>query len=289
MTAIPGWVIARLAREALLEDVGPGDLTTEALIPAPARCTARVTAGESLVVSGLDVATACFHAMDPAVRVTAACQEGSRLERSDPIMTIAGRAHPILAAERVALNFLGRLSGIATLTRHCADAVVRTKATIVDTRKTTPGLRLLERRAVLAGGGRNHRFGLFDAILVKDNHQMLCPDLEGAIRRIKETYGTRYTIGVEVEDLETLETILNAGADLILLDNMTTDMLREAVRVRNARSIVPPPLLEASGGITLASVASVAACGVDRIAIGSLTHGARSMDVSLHVTPESGA
>jgi len=204
--------------------------------------------------------------------------------RGGSIMTVSGLARPILAAERVALNFLGRLSGIATFTRACVEAVSGTKARIVDTRKTTPGLRVLERQAVRAGGGTNHRFGLFDAILVKDNHRTLRPDLAEAVKGLRATHGARYTIGVEVEDLETLEKILDAGADLILLDNMTPEGIRDAVRIRDGHA-GPRAALEASGGITLETVAAVAACGVDRIAIGALTHGARSMDVSLHLTP----
>jgi nicotinate-nucleotide pyrophosphorylase (carboxylating) len=286
---IPGHAAARLAREALLEDLGPGDVTTEALIPATLRCAASITAGEPLVVSGLQIAEACFLAMDPAAHVASPSMEGDRVARSGLIMTVKGNARAILAAERSALNFLGRLSGIATLTRQCVDAAAGTRAAIVDTRKTTPGLRALEKQAVLAGGGRNHRFGLFDAILVKDNHRTLAPDLVAAIRGLRRIHGTRYTIGVEVEDLAALEAVLDEGVDLILLDNMTTELLREAVRRRDARSAAPRPMLEASGGITLATVAAVAACGVDRIAIGSLTHGARAMDVSLHVAPEPAA
>lgn len=281
---IPGQVLSRLAREALAEDLGPGDLTTDALIAPDARCVARITAGEPLTVSGLNIAAACFLATDSSLAVTQEASEGSRLARGDGIMSVSGLARPILAAERVSLNFLGRLSGIATLTRACVDAVAGTGARIVDTRKTTPGLRILERQAVRAGGGMNHRFGLFDAILVKDNHRTLRTDLVEAVRALRAAHGGHCTIGVEVEDLETLTEILDAGADLILLDNMTPERVRDAVRMRDAHT-GPRAALEASGGITLDTVAAVAASGVDRIAMGALTHGARSVDVSLHLTP----
>ena len=279
-------VLARLAREALLEDLGPGDLTTDGMISPDARCVGQITAGEPMIVSGLNISEACFLAADPSLEVALEAGEGKRVARGDALMTVSGRAWPILAAERVALNFLGRLSGIATFTRACVEAVSGTKARIVDTRKTTPGLRVLERQAVRAGGGINHRFGLFDAILVKDNHRALRPDLVEAVKGLRSAHGARYTIGVEVEDLETLGKILDAGADLILLDNMTPERIRDAVRIRDAHP-GPRPELEASGGITMETVAAVAATGVDRIAIGTLTHGARSMDVTLHVTPHS--
>ena len=260
---------------ALSEDVGTGDLTTQYVVPADATCTAEVVVKEAGVVCGLTVVEEVFHRLDPDLRFEALAADGDRIEGPTRVARLEGRAAPILTGERTALNFLGRLSGIATLTRRFADAVEGTGAQILDTRKTTPGLRALEKHAVECGGGRNHRFGLYDAILIKDNHLAVAHSLRDAVQRAS---GAGVTVQVEVDTLEQLREALEAGADAILLDNMPPPLLREAVQITAGRAT-----LEASGGITLDTIRAIAETGVDFISIGALTHSARALDVSLEV------
>jgi len=292
---VPPNLLSRIVRAALQEDIGPGDLTTRAVIPSPVRARGTVTAGQPLVVAGLEAARMAFMALDPAADIHLETADGARLDSGGTLMVVEGDAASMLAAERTALNFLGRLSGIATFTRRCVDQAAGTGASILDTRKTTPGMRLLEKEAVRLGGGVNHRFGLYDAILIKDNHlavvaraalpaSLPCPGAVGeAVRRAREFHGPDAPIEVEVEDLAGLDEALAAGADLVLLDNMPVEMVARAVaRLRSSGSSAE---LEVSGGITLENLASFARTGVTRISIGALTHSAPSADVSFALCP----
>ena len=257
----------------LAEDVGSGDVTTTALIDEDQTCKAVVLAKETGVICGLEVAAAVFAEL--GVRFEPLVVEGSAVE-AEPIAEVEGSARGVLTAERVALNLIGRLSGIATLTRRYVDAVAGTGATILDTRKTTPGLRALEKHAVAIGGGTNHRLGLDDAVLIKDNHLRLAGGIAHAVTRARGA--TNLPVEVEAETLTQVREALEAGADTILLDNMTLGELREAVALVDGRA-----KLEASGGVTLDTVRAIADTGVDFVSVGALTHSARSLDVSLEV------
>ena len=256
----------------LAEDVGDGDVTTSYVVDEDATCEARVLFKERGVVCGLEVAEAVFDEL--GARLDQLDRDG-QIREPGPIARVEGPARAVLTGERLALNLVGRLSGIATLTRAFVDAVADTGAEIRDTRKTTPGLRALEKYAVRCGGGSNHRFGLADAILIKDNHLRLAPSLSGAVARAR---ASGLAIEVECETLEQVREALAAGADEILLDNMSLSELREAVALAGGRAA-----LEASGGVTLQAVREIAETGVDFISVGALTHSARSLDVSLEV------
>ena len=262
---------------ALAEDVSGGDATSLSLFDADTTCRARVLVKEPGVVCGLDVARDTFLAVDPAVEWSALAVEGAAVTGRTVVAEVEGTARAILAAERTALNLLGRLCGIATLTRQYADAVEGTGARLLDTRKTTPGLRVLEKYAVRCGGGTNHRMGLYDAVLIKDNHLALVGTIAEAVRRGRES---GLSVQVECDTLAQVREALAAGADHLLLDNMSLDELREAVRVTAGRA-----LLEASGGVTIDTIRAIAATGVDFVSVGALTHSARSLDVSLEVLP----
>lgn len=262
---------------ALTEDVGPGDVTTEATVDPAAEAVAAILLKEPGVVCGLGVAEAVFRLVDGEILFEAHVEDGAVLERPGPVARVSGRAASVLTAERVALNFLGRLSGIATSTRRYVDAVAGTGVTILDTRKTTPGLRALEKHAVACGGGRNHRFGLWDGVLVKDNHLRAAGSVAAAVERVR--VASDLPIEVECDTQEQVVEALRAGADAILLDNMRLDALRAAVELVAGRART-----EASGGITLENVRAVAETGVDDISVGALTHSARSLDVSLELT-----
>jgi nicotinate-nucleotide pyrophosphorylase (carboxylating) len=269
--------LAAIVAGALAEDVGEGDVTTEATVDPGALGTAELLVKEPGVVYGLAVVEAVFRTLDPDVEVEPLVEDRARLEAPATVARVTGPLQAILTGERVALNFLGRLSGVATLARRYADAVAGTGVAILDTRKTTPGLRLLEKQAVAAGGGRNHRFGLFDAVLIKDNHLRAAGSIAVAVERARAA--TELPVEVECDTLAQVSEALAAGADAILLDNMTLDELRAAVDLAAGRV-----RLEASGGITLDNVRAVAETGVDEISIGALTHSARSLDVSLELT-----
>jgi nicotinate-nucleotide pyrophosphorylase (carboxylating) len=270
--------VALVVQAALREDVGNGDLTTEALVPAAERCRAQLLLEEPGVVCGVGVAAAVFTTLDPAVVVTQVCKDGTRTAAAATVVAeLAGPARAILTGERTALNLVGRLSGIATLTRSYVDEVAGTSTTILDTRKTTPGLRALEKYAVRCGGATNHRFGLHDAILVKENHLRVA----GGVRPAAAALAGRsngITVEVEAETLDQVAEALEAGIERILLDNMTPDEIRSAVALVAGRA-----KLEASGGVTLDTVRAYAETGVDFISIGALTHAARSLHVSLEV------
>ena len=266
--------VDRVLAAALAEDVGTGDVTTDGVVPADARCRAELLVEEPGVVCGIPLALEVFVKLDPAVTGAALVQEGALLEAPGAVARLEGLARAVLTGERTALNLLGRLSGIATLTRRYVDAVEGTGATILDTRKTTPGLRELEKYAVRCGGGRNHRVGLYDMILLKENHLRVAGGIREAVAALGPRSGT--PLEVEAETLDEVRDALDAGVDRILLDNMRLDDLRRAVDVAGGR--VP---LEASGGISLDTVRAVAETGVDFISVGALTHGARSLAVSL--------
>ena len=270
--------LADLVARALAEDLGSGDLTTAAVVPEGSRARARIEQRAPGVISGLDVAGEVFRQAGTELRFEARAPEGEWREPGE-VALIEGAAAGILAGERVALNFLGRLSGVATLTARYVAAVEGTGAGILDTRKTTPGLRALEKRAVEHGGGISHRAGLHDAILVKENHAALAGGVGEAARRAVEGRAGAAFVEVEVETLEELDEVLAAGVDRVLLDNMGVEDLRAAVAREGAAD------LEASGGITLDNVRAVAETGVDYISIGALTHSAPALDLSLLLEP----
>jgi len=269
----------QLIRLALAEDVGTGDRTTLATIPEQTLCAARIVAKEDLVLAGGAYAARVFHHVDPRVRVTQVIDDGAAVTSGTDVLLIEGAARSVLTAERTALNILQRLSGVATLTRRFVDAIAGSDARITDTRKTTPGMRAMQKHAVLAGGGSNHRFGLDSGILIKDNHIAACGSVAAAVERARVTSPHSLRIEVEVRDLSELAMALAAGADIIMLDNMTTAEMSEAVA--QSRRRVQPVILEASGNLTLDRVAEVAATGVDLLSVGALTHSARSADLSL--------
>ncbi|MGA9944167.1 MAG: carboxylating nicotinate-nucleotide diphosphorylase [Candidatus Cybelea sp.] len=268
-----------IVRAALLEDVGRGgDLTTDAIVEPGRTATAHIVARRSGVVAGLPFAFLAFSLLDENAETSARVGEGERVEAGAVVAEIAARARAILTGERTALNLLGRLSGIATATRTLVDLVAGTRAKIADTRKTTPGLRAFERYAVACGGGRNHRFGLDDAVLIKDNHLALAGSLREAVAAARAHVGHTVKVEVEVESLEQLREALDAPIDAVLLDNMTPAQLADAVRIVNGRV-----LTEASGGVTPENVAEIARTGVDVISAGWLTHSAPALDFSLDI------
>ncbi len=275
-----------LVARALAEDLGAGDITSQAVVPADEAATARIIQKQPGVVFGLEVAAEAF-AQAGAEGFEGLQAEGEWRESVPADVALAsGSARALLAAERTALNLLCHLSGVATLTARFVDAVRGTKATILDTRKTTPGLRSLEKAAVAAGGGRNHRLGLYDAVLIKENHIALSGGLVEAVRSAREAEPER-EVEVECRSAEQVEVALGAGADRLLLDNMTPEELRAAVAIRDAagRARGPVTTLEASGGIGLGNVAEVAATGVDFISVGALTHSASALDLSMLLEP----
>ena len=265
---------------ALAEDIGTGDATTIALVPESTRVTAAIVAREPLVAAGLGLAEAAFRELAPAAQIARLANDGERITAGKPLLTISGPARGILSAERVALNFVQRLSGVATLTAQFVDAIKGTRAEILDTRKTTPGWRRFEKYAVTCGGGRNHRIGLYDMILIKDNHLVALKNespnaIAAAVDRARRQY-PQLKVEVEADTLEQVDQALAAGADLVLLDNMNPIQLRLAVQKCKGRAQT-----EASGGINLAGVRAIAETGVDFISIGALTHSARAMDIGL--------
>jgi nicotinate-nucleotide pyrophosphorylase (carboxylating) len=274
---LPAPLIEQAVAAALAEDLGlAGDITTDATIAPDAAAAAEVRTRKAGVIAGLEVARAAFHQLDRNVRFEALVADGARVEAKVVIARVSGNARAILSAERVALNFLGRMSGIATLTRAYVDTVAGTRAQIIDTRKTTPGLRAFEKYAVRCGGGMNHRVGLFDAVLIKDNHIVAAGGITPAIAAARARAGHMVKIEVEVDSLADLEDALGSRIDAVLLDNMSPDQLREAVRIAAGRVI-----LEASGGVTLGTLPAIAATGVDLISSGALTHSAPALDIGL--------
>lgn len=266
-----------IVRAALVEDLGrAGDLTTDAIVPADLKATTVLAARQDGVVAGLDIAAATFRLLDPSAVIAVERGDGARVSSGSTIATVTGSARALLTGERTALNILCRLSGIASATASVVEAIKGHKATIVCTRKTTPGLRALEKYAVRAGGGGNHRFGLDDAILIKDNHVAIAGGIRPALERAKAAAGHMVKIELEVDTLAQLEEALAVGVDAVLLDNMSPAQLREAVAMVGGRA-----LTEASGRVTAATAPAIAATGVDLISVGWLTHSAPILDIGL--------
>jgi nicotinate-nucleotide pyrophosphorylase (carboxylating) len=278
LAAIPA--VRRLIELALDEDLGRGDVTSQVTLGADGpRVTADMNAREMIVAFGIDVAAAVFHLVDPRIELEHHAQDGARLERGGLLLTARGPAHTVLAAERTALNFAQRHSGVATLAKRYADAVAGTKARVVDTRKTTPGFRVLEKAAVLAGGCANHRFDLGSGILIKDNHIAACGSVRAAVEAAKAKAPHPLRVEVEVTNLGELDEALAANAEVVLLDNMTPSQVEVAAARAHSRGV----LVEVSGGITLATILDYARAGADLISVGALTHSAPAVDIGLDV------
>lgn len=274
---LKGPELQKLVRSALDEDQAFNDITTIAIIVSDRRARATLVARGTGTVAGVPLAVEAFRQLDPKATLRVECEDGFRVTKGDTIIFVTGHARALLAAERVALNFMQRLSGIATLTSKFVDAVSGTKAKILDTRKTTPGWRLLEKYAVRAGGGANHRMDLADAILIKDNHLAACDgDIALAVKRVREMTPGGLQIEVECERPEQVQAAADAGAHIVLLDNMSLDNLRESVRIASGRVKT-----EASGGVNLSTVRAIADTGVDWISIGALTHSPPALDLAL--------
>ncbi|MCF1462768.1 carboxylating nicotinate-nucleotide diphosphorylase [Agrobacterium vitis] len=275
--SLPHVIVEPLVRNALSEDLGlAGDITSMAVIPADHRSTVQIASRRDGVIAGLDVSAIAFELVDPGLVMTPHVSDGAAVKAGDVLATISGSSRSLLTGERVALNFLGHLSGIATVTRQIADAVSGTKAAVACTRKTTPGLRALEKYAVRMGGGMNHRFALYDAVLIKDNHVAIAGSVTQAILRARAGVGHMVKIEVEVDTLDQLREAMEIGVDAVLLDNMTPEQLREAVEIVAGRSIT-----EASGGITPQTARAVAQSGVDLLSVGWITHSAPVLDIGL--------
>jgi nicotinate-nucleotide pyrophosphorylase (carboxylating) len=266
---------------ALAEDVGPGDFTTLWTVPEDRRAEARIVAKSPGVIAGSDVAVEVFRRVDPSLQVTVDAGDGSAVEPGDLAMTIRGSARSILTGERTALNFMQRLSGVATVTRRYVQAVEGTGARVIDTRKTTPGMRVLEKAAVVAGGGANHRVGLHDMVMIKDNHIAAAGGITAAVQAVRGRNERGLRVEVETTNLDEVREALAAGVDRIMFDNMTVPLMSEAVALVRAHD--PRPETEASGGITLETIRGYAQTGVDFISVGALTHSAPSLDLSLQL------
>jgi nicotinate-nucleotide pyrophosphorylase (carboxylating) len=269
-------VIERLLRNALEEDIGFGDITTAATVPAGTTARAELVAKEDFVLAGIDVVRQVFALVDPQVAFEKLIADGQAVKRGEVIAWLKGDAASLLQGERVALNLLQRLSGVATLTAHFVSEVAGTGATIVDTRKTTPGLRVLEKYAVRVGGGGNHRMALYDGVLIKENHVVAAGGIAAAVSRAKVRAPHTIKIEVEVRDLDEVAEALAAGADILLLDNMDLGQLRDAIALIGDRAVT-----EASGGVNLGTVRAIAETGVKLISVGALTHSCRSVDISM--------
>lgn len=270
--------VVRLITSALEEDLGRGDVTTAATIPPDHAARGKITAKAALTITGLPLIGQILHVVDTAAGVHVFAAEGSIVQKGDGVAELWGRAAALLIAERTILNLLQHLSGVATLTRRFVDAVAGTGCRILDTRKTLPGLRLLDKYAVIQGGGTNHRMGLDDGILIKDNHIAVCGGIGAAIRQAKSRASALLRIEIECTTLAEVQEALDAGADIILLDNMTTTQIQDAVRLVHGRA-----LLEASGNMSLERVREVAETGVDFISVGALTHSAPAADLSMTI------
>ena len=282
MTHLPNlnaMLIDQAVKAALEEDLGrAGDITTQATIPESARARALIVAREAGVIAGSDIAIAAFRMMEPSVRFDTHVKDGTAIAAGTVVLAVEGPARAILSAERVALNFMGRLSGIASMTAQYVKAVSHAKARIVCTRKTTPNLRAFEKYAVRCGGGSNHRFGLDDAILIKDNHIAVAGGVMNALRAAKAFAGHLVKIEIEVDTLDQLDEVIKEGADVVLLDNMKPEQLKEAVR-----RVAGKMRTEASGGVNLSTVSAIAESGVDMISVGALTHSVKVLDLGLDI------
>jgi len=271
-------LVDRIIENALDEDIGPGDITTSAIVDPELKGEARLLAKEELVLAGMEIFSRVFSILGPGITVESQFHDGDMVRDGAWIALLKGSMRGILIGERTALNFLQHLSGIATLTRRYVEKTYPATVRVIDTRKTTPGLRILEKYAVRIGGGANHRFGLFDGILIKDNHIATAGSISKAVERLKPRVPHTLRIEIEVTDIKGLEEAINAGADAVLLDNMSLEEMSSAVSIAGGRVI-----LEASGGVTLESIGEIAKTGVDLISVGAITHSARSVDISLEV------
>jgi nicotinate-nucleotide pyrophosphorylase (carboxylating) len=272
-------VLRSIIESALIEDIGSGDITTALTIPVSAVSRAVISIREDGVVAGMEVAEMVFATVDPEVEFEKLAKDGDRVAAGKTLAIVEGSSQSLLKGERVALNLMQRLSGIATKTARFVDLVAGTRARIVDTRKTTPGLRVVEKYAVRVGGGRNHRFGLYDGVLIKDNHIVAAGGITNAVRAAKENAPHTLKIEVEVRTLDELKEALDSAADAVLLDNMGVETMRQAVDIASGRAI-----LEASGGVNESTVADIARTGVDLISVGSLTHSVRALDIGMDFT-----
>lgn len=284
MSPLADVMLEPLVRQTLLEDLGrAGDLTSNLIIPADAYSCLRLTARETGVLAGMDLARLAFALMDARIAFQPLLRDGARLQPGDVLATVEGPAREILSAERTALNFLGHLSGVASATARIADAIRPYGTRVTCTRKTLPGLRMVQKYAVRVGGGSNHRYGLDDAILIKDNHVAVAGGVRAAVERARQAAGHMVAIELEVDTLDQLKEGLEAGATIILLDNMSPEMLGEAVRLVNGRAVT-----EASGRVTPQTAVAIAQAGVDYIAVGAITHSVAVLDIGLDVALEDG-
>ena len=271
-------LIDKIIEQALLEDIGTGDITTESIIPSNLKAKGIIKTSEEGVVAGLDIACLVFQKLDSEIIFQEKTKDGTKVARGKELAEITGSARTILKGERVALNFLQRMSGIATITSKFCQEVKDFPVRIVDTRKTTPGLRILEKYAVHMGGGYNHRFGLYDAVLIKDNHIAVAGGIKSAVNSVRKQISHTVKIEVEVENLSQLQEALKVQVDIIMLDNMDLETMKEAVKMVKGKA-----LIEASGEITLEKVRKIAQTGVDLISIGALTHSVKSLDISMEI------
>ena len=270
-------------KTALQEDIGHSDITTEAIVPSEHKSRAKIVAKEACVLAGLYVAIEVFRTLESDVTIIFHHKDGEHIEAGHTICELEGTTRALLSGERLALNLLQRLSGIATLTAEFVKEISDTDAKVVDTRKTTPGLRALEKYAVRVGGGANHRFGLFDGILIKDNHIVAAGSIKEAVQRARRTTHHLMKVEVEVTNMAELKDAIEAGADVVMLDNMGIEEMKEAVEY--VRSVKPNVIVEASGGISLDNLKEVASTGVDIISVGALTHSATAVDISMYLSP----
>ncbi len=270
--------IDSIIKNALNEDVGSGDITTDTIFPPDAKCEAQIIAKEKGIIAGIPIAKRVFQELDPEVSFSRNSNDGDRVTPGQEILRIKATVRAVLTGERLALNLLQRMSGIATATSLYVDAVKGSKPKILDTRKTAPGLRVLDKYAVLAGGAQNHRFGLYDLVLIKDNHINFAGGISNAVQIVRSKYQDEFKIEVETSTLDEVKEALSAGADIIMLDNMNISMMKEAVKMINKKA-----LTEASGGITLDTIANITETGVDYISVGAITHSSPALDISLYM------
>jgi nicotinate-nucleotide pyrophosphorylase (carboxylating) len=267
-----------IIENALEEDLGSGDVTTDAIFSVDDTCEALIIAKEEGIIAGIPIAQRVFKKIDPEVTVAQKLKDGEHVNPGDEILVIKGSIHAVLSGERLSLNLLQRMSGIATATSKYVAAISGYRTRILDTRKTAPGLRVLDKYAVSIGGGCNHRFGLYDAVLIKDNHIDFAGNISNAVEIVRSKYQSKFKVEVETSTLDEVREALKAGADIIMLDNMTVEMMKEAVRIINGKSIT-----EASGGITLDNVRQIADTGVDFISVGAITHSSPALDIGLYM------
>lgn len=271
-------IVDQIIENALKEDVGSGDITTEAIFSPQEICEARIIAKEKGVIAGIEIAKRIFQKLDSQASFSEVVSDGDSVEPGDEILRIKATVRAVLSGERLALNMLQRMSGIATATSKYVEVLEGFNTKILDTRKTVPGLRIVDKYSVHAGGGQNHRFGLYDAVLIKDNHINSAGSIKNAVDLVRSKHGDKFKIEVETSNLDEVKEALDSGADIIMLDNMTTATMREAVLVVDGHA-----LTEASGGITLESISEIADTGVDYISVGALTHSVHALDISLYM------